>query len=46
MDLLGNEVDFGPDVYSPSASGGKHETVEPLDFLNVLVLFVDLFGVN
>jgi hypothetical protein len=46
MYFLRYEIDFGPYVDSSCSSGGKHETVEPLDFLDVLVLFVDLFGVD
>jgi hypothetical protein len=46
MYFLRYEIDFGPYVDASCSSGGKHETVEPLDFLNVLVLFVDLFWVD
>ncbi len=46
MYFLRDEIDFGPDVDASCSGGGKHETVESLDFLDVLVLFVDLFGVD
>lgn len=46
VNFLGDKIDFCPNIESSSPSCGKHQRVQTLQFLNVLVLLVYLLRIN